>query len=167
MSHDTDLYKVLRASTRTISGVFSNHGYAGQGVQVDPSDPANLIWADADTATLTGRGYQLMRDVAPQLELGTQLTYDLLPHRELARPDVIGSCVTAREVLEAEFEGAERLTLTGTGDLSAATAGTKLSYVAGKLRELQSGDTHVADIVAVLTPVSEDNDIRFRVQFIH
>ena len=162
MAQDPLHFKVLRATTNSMSGVVSTHQYAGQGVVVDPSDPANFALATNDSL---GTIWLLTRNVEPAQELGERLTNDLLPHRELELPDVIGDACTAREVLEAEYEGAERLVLTGTGDLSSVTGGESVSWYGGKLREKQSGDVVHGVITGVLTPEDSANSIRIRVQF--
>lgn len=153
------LFLVRRRGAQTISGAVNTHAYAGQGFQMDPSDTDTLIPAN------TTRGFQLRRSVEPEPELGDILVEGLFPHRTIRREEIIGATVSADQVLEAEVEGSKYLTLSGTGDLTGASAGDELGYVDGKLRAKQSGDDLVGWVRATgLTP-EESGGVRFLIEF--
>lgn len=164
-------FKILRSSEETIAGTIASTAYAGQGFMYDPSDPGG--GAGHSTATLTAatatRGYCLERDVIPESEMELRVLQREVFQTDRARePQVEGSVMSCRVVYEAEVEGPELLTLSGTGSLAAkvtADVPVALGYASGKLREKQTADELVGYIRAVLTAELTGNTKRFLVEY--
>lgn len=152
-------FRILRSDdTQAIDGVVNSYAYAGQGFQMDPSDPTELIPAD------TTRGFQLVRNVVTADDIDS-LEQHHFPNRTLDRPEVIGNVCSAHRALEIECEGAEYLVLSSTGDLSGAAAGQELGYKDGKFRAQQAGDELVGYIRASVPP-EHGEAVRFRIELV-
>jgi|GEM_PF-2797776 len=119
-----------------LAGVLSVPAVAGQFVNIkDLAAASGLVSLnDAPAFELSSgkKGYALLRDVLDQ----TEFTLDQMIRQEASflSPVLVNQPVTARQILEGEFEGSDFLTLAGPQAISTATPlRSELTFLAGKL----------------------------------
>jgi hypothetical protein len=135
---------ILQArDSEVIHGVANFNALEGNAVIIDPTNVLNLALA---TGT---RGFVLQRDVVDAISL-EESVFGL----NLKAPTKKGTEATARRVTLLEVEGAERLSPSGTGAITADTAAhTALEWNAGALRVAQVGSEVAGYLRAQLTPL--------------
>ena len=157
-----NLLRITRAvSGDSVSAVAPFVAVQGNGVQFDPSNPAQYVLANGT------RGFLLERDVLDPITYAAMILKDDVFMDNLVPPIKQGLDVSARKVEEAEIEGDMGLVQTsGTGAINSGTAGgTPLTWLNGRIG-LQSGSQEIAGwLRAQMTPQDPANSVRIRVEF--
>lgn len=151
-------FEIRRASPHDLTG----GTYASAALRGTPVGQG----ADTETLALAGAtnflGF-LRHDVTVA---GPTLEHHFWPNQTVM-PVKAGTYCTVERADEIDVEGANFLTITGTGTLASNTAvGTQLGFVSGKWREKQTGDHAYGMLAAQLTPETS-GAVRLRIAVLY
>jgi hypothetical protein len=148
MSQVKPLYLVTQKTSQAITGIANFTALAGTGVQIKGGDGTSEI-IELELA-VGGGAYILTRDILlPADYSAAMITESHLGNTfgSFISPVQKGFAASAHEARSAEYEGAML-----DASIDAATAvGTKVAWVAGKLKEWTAGDV-AGQVTSILVP---------------
>lgn len=157
-----------RSPSAHISIIIDDDALRGTAFMIDTTDGTKAIPAQNKAMGFLFRDVTTLTD-DEKLIRRTQAWGDAPPVAELELPDEPGGSCTLEKLEKFECEGPDFVLTTGTGAMTGSESpGDKISFMYGKIRQLQGSDTDQGWRVRdVLDPEDSDNDARFVIENIN